>query len=436
MTEVLATLCDHCGAKLKLKNPALAGKKIKCPKCGEAFVVVELSEDEPPRSASRKKPATDDDLGFMDLDSDDYGSKSSDDEDEELFDSPRPRKSRSRGGSGKPKKKKSKGNSASVMPMLIIFVAAALVLGGGAYGLTLLLQGDGSSDVDWLPSDVQGYVKVQVDGLWNAPVFQGLKGTPGGQKLVAEMTKAMSLGPQDIDQLTVGIGPSRADAVIVVKGRKPFDHSAIQAAEKLNQASHNGVSFLTNGREASYLPNPTTLVHGTEAQVKSLIERGRKNPNADKFAFARGYRDHLVIVTTGNASPMPSTFIPRGTGSQTGLIRANATSDIRASVQEVYGSADAAKTQTDKMKADLDKGKSEFARMKSQMAAMPANPLVKPEQLTRLMTGAEQVMNSVQVSQSGAQVRVQVAVPGQLITDFVEFSSSAAGGAMPRLLPF
>ena len=34
MTEPLSTVCDHCGAKLKLKNPDLEGKKIKCPKCG------------------------------------------------------------------------------------------------------------------------------------------------------------------------------------------------------------------------------------------------------------------------------------------------------------------------------------------------------------------------------------------------------------------
>ena len=52
MTESLSTVCDHCGANLKLKNPDLEGKKIKCPKCGEAFVVVAAGP-----TASAKKPA-------------------------------------------------------------------------------------------------------------------------------------------------------------------------------------------------------------------------------------------------------------------------------------------------------------------------------------------------------------------------------------------
>ncbi len=37
--EPIVCLCPHCDAKLKLKNPELAGKKIKCPKCAEPFVV-------------------------------------------------------------------------------------------------------------------------------------------------------------------------------------------------------------------------------------------------------------------------------------------------------------------------------------------------------------------------------------------------------------
>jgi len=428
MTELFSTVCEQCGARLKLKNPDLEGKKIKCPKCGEAFVVRAVGTP----ATKKKKPETDDDLGFMDLDSDDLGPAPDDDE-EDLFESPR-RKTRSKGAGGKKVRKKSKSSSASVVPMLALFLVAALVLGGGAYGLTLLLQGDGSSDVDWLPGDIQGYAKIQVDGLWNAAVFQGVKGTPGGQKFVEEMTKSLGVGPQDVDVMIVGMTASRTSSVIVIRSRKALDAAAVQSSEKLQSASHNWISYLTNNRLATYLPNSTTLIRGPEAAIKSLLERGKKNPSEAKFAFARGYRDHVVIAMSGASSSMSSLF-PRGNGNEM-LLRGNASSEIRISAQETYGSADAARTQSEKMKSDIEKGKSEMSRAKTQLASVPANPLVKTDQIAKLIAGAEQVLNSVQVSQSGTRVNVQATISGQLMTDFVELSSSG-GPRLPGLsLPF
>lgn len=72
MLEPIVCLCPHCDAKLKLKNPELAGKKIKCPKCAEPFVVTpdETDVTKPARRAAKppepKTPAEDDwlsDLG-------------------------------------------------------------------------------------------------------------------------------------------------------------------------------------------------------------------------------------------------------------------------------------------------------------------------------------------------------------------------------------
>ncbi len=38
--------CPHCGKELKVRNPALLGKKGKCPKCAKPFVLREVQEEE------------------------------------------------------------------------------------------------------------------------------------------------------------------------------------------------------------------------------------------------------------------------------------------------------------------------------------------------------------------------------------------------------
>ena len=46
--------CTNCGAVLKTQNPIAPGKKVKCPKCSEAFVV--QAEEPEPEIPKKKKP--------------------------------------------------------------------------------------------------------------------------------------------------------------------------------------------------------------------------------------------------------------------------------------------------------------------------------------------------------------------------------------------
>ena len=58
MPEPIVCQCPHCDAKLKLKNPELAGKKIKCPRCAEPFVVTpqEAAPAKPSRAPQKPEP--------------------------------------------------------------------------------------------------------------------------------------------------------------------------------------------------------------------------------------------------------------------------------------------------------------------------------------------------------------------------------------------
>ena len=61
MTGPIQVECPHCFSTLKLKNPSSIGKKVRCPKCSDPFVVEAMDEPE------------DDFLADIDLGGDDYG---------------------------------------------------------------------------------------------------------------------------------------------------------------------------------------------------------------------------------------------------------------------------------------------------------------------------------------------------------------------------
>ena len=279
MTEPLSTVCDHCGACLKLKNPDLEGKKIKCPKCEEAFVV-RVSSPAANRKPAKKKPAVDDDdPGFMDVDPDDYDAAPPDDDDSDDGEERQSRRSRSlRTGKKKPKKSRRSGNSGGAQAIKIgaIVLVLLVVLGGGGYGLTMLVKASATSDVDWLPADIQGYVKIQADDLWKAGVVQQFANGEAGKKLVEEMTKNIGLGPQDVDSITVGFTQTGrpGSEVTVMRSRVPFDKSKLMAAHAGTQeTSHEGKIYMKNDVVAIFLADGKTLIRSNESNIQSLITR-------------------------------------------------------------------------------------------------------------------------------------------------------------------
>ncbi len=438
MTEPLSTVCDQCGANLKLKNPDLEGKKIKCPKCGEAFVVVAAGSTGSTKKTVKKQASSgEDDLSFMDVDPDDYG-PAPDEEDSEGDDAPRER-SRSLRSGKKKSKKKSKiggGDAGQVVKILAIILVAVLVLGGGGFAMMSLTRGDGSSDLDWLPTDVQGYVKFQVDDVWSAPVFQGFKNSAAGKSFAEEMTKNLGISPGDVDHVIMGLPPgnNQSATVMVTRAKKPFDSAGLTAAEGMQQVSHGGSSYLKkDATTVVFLPDPKTLIRGPETAIQALIDRGKKNPSTGKFSFARSYRDHVVMAMTDSTSNSNNPFSGfGGERSETLLFRANASSDIRLNGDVLFKDAETAKKNVDKAKADIEKGKAGITQSKSQIQQMPAMPGVNKDQILKMMNGSEQMMNSMQFSQSGSRMYLQMTITGQLVNDFVEMAGSMPTSPLNR----
>ena len=133
MSELLTLACPNCEATLKVKPPSGEGKKTRCPKCSEVFVVEPPDEEAEPEEETavttkpKKRPAPV-------VDSDD------DDEADESKPSDQPRK--------KKKKKKQKEKIKPPSNRLILGMVAggvAFMLLFGGVSIWLMMRGGGAA---------------------------------------------------------------------------------------------------------------------------------------------------------------------------------------------------------------------------------------------------------------------------------------------------
>jgi DNA-directed RNA polymerase subunit RPC12/RpoP len=134
-----STVCSNCDARLTAPD-TVEGKRVKCKKCGEAFLAKRDSEDDDERSAKpikspvkmpgvkpRSKPVRDDD-GSPRRSAMAAQRPADDDEDDAEEEEPKPKAKKN----GKGKSKKQAGTP--VLLYVLIGVGALLVLGGGSVG--------------------------------------------------------------------------------------------------------------------------------------------------------------------------------------------------------------------------------------------------------------------------------------------------------------
>src|SRR5438552_289470 len=117
--------CSACDAQLRIQNPALVGKKIRCPKCGEPTQVRPISNDalEEEEAAARPKARREEEQAVAPRKKKPQPVSEDEDEFDEDDEEPeeRPRKSKQN------KDKKSRGKAVKGINMPLVLGAA----GGG-----------------------------------------------------------------------------------------------------------------------------------------------------------------------------------------------------------------------------------------------------------------------------------------------------------------
>jgi hypothetical protein len=140
------TACPNCDARLQAPD-TVEGKRVKCKKCGDAFVARPLDDDPPPRSAAKSRPRRDEEDEDRPRRSTTAARRSNDDDYE---DDDRPRRRSRDDDEDEPRRPRKKGRKKAAGPPVLLFVllgvGALVLLGAIAFGAYWFLSGDTPKD--------------------------------------------------------------------------------------------------------------------------------------------------------------------------------------------------------------------------------------------------------------------------------------------------
>lgn len=426
MAAPFTVACTHCGSKLKLKDASFAGKKVRCPKCQEPFVV--------PRPKRRKPAAAADSSEFLaHIDEEDYGPPpGEDDEFDALPESPLRRKA-----SASPRKKGKKGKRRSsggppigkiaLIGLLVLLGVSAL--GGGVYGIIYLVGqlGGAAGRMAWLPEDTEMLVEVRVADVWNSQALQPLTGGEIGQSISESLRTQAKLDLQDIERVVVGGAMNAKSPMVVVYAKRPIDVEDLKAGR--TESVYGGYTLYREGTETSvgFLASPQVAVYGPEDQVKGAIDRKGECPVADKFDFAPSGD---VVFATINPGKMGGSGARLGLDSSS-IVGIAGSLDFSANIDAEYTVVCTDAAAAERIAGDVKNSMSESRQnLEQQKSRLQPNPFMDVEKLRTMIERQEKILDTMSITQSGSNVNGSVSVPGVIVQDAVD----SLGPMLPTMM--
>jgi hypothetical protein len=448
--------CDDCGKKLRLRDD-LAGKRIKCPGCGEPLTVtaaLEEIEDEPPprktavRSADARpaiKRSRDDDEDERpapkrrrdeddeederpaakrrrdDEEDDERPARRRRDDDDEDEEDDRPRK----------KKGKKKKGGGSMVPIIIGIVAAVLLLLGGGVALLFLIRPGGGASAEltqFIPGDGEGVVSFRASHLWRTPGFKdgflmGARMQPGAPDPVAKLQESTGLTPEEIDRVTVVLKTSTGGdgTWVIVETTGSIDQAKIKGKfQNPTDANHQNKTYTAGGMQGSvhrmavYFATAKMAVFGSEGAVKMALDTAVKRtpgPLDDAIALMSSGR-HVVAgfnpppsamtnLRNMAANPQARQFAPLA-DFQSGTVTMNISSalDLEATLKFPGD------PQAQAAKGAADKG---LQAAQGMLVLMKGN--VQPQDQAAFAS-FENALNNIKVQQSGQKLTLTAKFDG------------------------
>jgi flagellar basal body-associated protein FliL len=217
--SLLSFHCSWCGQAMQAR-PEHAGRNTKCPACATVVAIPGQSDTsdkltaQPPAARTAPDAARDD------------GDEAS------------PRRER---GARKVKR--------SPLPWIIAGVAALLLVVGGVVGGYVLFRSKTVADLDLIPGDAQGFAVVRVaDALKDIETTKKALMAEGGRNLPPEMAMGLMIDPVSLVQQQTGINLNEIDRLTLVvddlekkiawgllSSTQPFNRDKILAAELFKQ---------------------------------------------------------------------------------------------------------------------------------------------------------------------------------------------------------
>lgn len=199
------------------------------------------------------------------------------------------------------------------MKLLLVFIVVGVVAGGGWLLISLLGGGgSGAKALALVPRDGAGFATVRVADMWNSKGFEKLRGEFGGK--IDDMIRAeVGLGIGDIDRVTIAVAEKNwehfdrdfvPDIWGIVTTKVPVDKSKI-----LNKLMRNHTENSAGGK--TYYTSPETrglAVHfasekevwlGAQPAIVGLLDGSRKISTsgalAESIEVAASDRHYLVV---------------------------------------------------------------------------------------------------------------------------------------------
>lgn len=289
MADSFEVQCPECLTKVRLRDRQMLGKKGKCPKCSEKFILSEYREEE------IVPEVIEDEFGDLtgpvseDFDEEEFADEDSvDDEDFE----PAPKKKSRQKNDVPGKKSKGKKTTKSDSPPMallaglgvigvailtgVIWLASGMLGGGGGGSVTPL-------DPAWLPKDLEGVAMYRIDaGLDKGSVQESMLTAAMVESMGKHLPIQIGLAPDKVRQLTLAYGTETR--MLILRGVTPFpdDFKA-----KYLQTNPEKVQDLDlhkiDDRHVACFPDEKTFVIGDSALVKAGIEDTKAKAHGDRW---------------------------------------------------------------------------------------------------------------------------------------------------------
>ena len=449
MPSPLTVHCPACDAALKLRNRQYVGKRVACPKCRKPFVVADPGD-------------VDDDFSALD-DFDSYEDAADDDEYERPAarrSAPRPAARGKAGSAGRRSARSAKPAGKSRKPARRQRSNLPFIIGGAVVGLAVLvglgflvtgMLGKSTTptasiqEFSYLPSDSEALVKMRLADVMNSPWQQQLM-NPQQQQAMNTLKAQTGIDIMQIESMSVGIsglnpaalsgqgmgagGPMGAlmnpnlKFVVLVRSRTAFPEDRIRNSSKA--LSHNGETYYMDRSGgmpiALYLPDDRTMVVGREVDVKRAIDQGASPPAMPQFGFADLNQHVGVAFVPSDRSFLQNLQVPDVPGFPAVKKAGDTLKSVVGGAFSLNYGADAVDVEisvrlgTDadavQLKAALDELIPQGKQMMGAFAGS-ADP-----QTAKGVTVANQVLNTLIVSQTGDLVSARLSLSRQAAADF------------------
>jgi len=442
--------CD-CGKQLQARAE-FAGKKTRCPACGEMVPIpggdaIKPAKAAPARSAAaikaQPKPA--------------IIEEEEDWEQEEEEETP---------------KKKRGGRSR--LPLILGMVVGLLLLVGGAGAAVYFFLPDylpefirpapkpvarqrqgrqvppappaGEPDLDLVLVDAPAFGSVRVADLLASQTGKKIQEevAKAGIGSVDQLTQMIGVAPAAIERASLVVSdPVKKSAYVIIATAKPYDRAKILAAPLFAAAketpykgkSYHAFTDPENGKDALYFVSDRIVLVGDEATIQKLIDQppqpGAKGKLSEAVNLARA-KHHLVVAATppdlvpkealSMLPPPAQPFKPVAEVVST-LVTADVRDELEVDVTLTY--ADEAKAKAAQAAAEAAKkpASEQLTQLKQLFAKPPAPDKPPPPEAARLAkpVDARVTMLQTPVEQNGPVVHVHIKTPPGTLASALNF---------------